>query len=126
MPNGQDDQKKVKDLDLGKSKGLANQKVQDLSVKDLRDLEQKFQGRNPNNKKVDALSVEDLGNLERVFQDYKQAALERAIREGPPGVPTEMDPEDWTVSCCSCTPCCCCAAAEIDPVASSATEARSS
>lgn len=125
MPNGRDEEKKVKDLPLGKSKGLANKKVQDLSVKDLRDLEHKFQGNNPRNAKVDALSVEDLANLERVFQDYKQAALDRAMKEGPPGVPTPEDPEDWTVSCCSCTPCCCCAAAEVDPFASNATEARS-
>lgn len=125
MPNGKDDAKKVKDLDLGRAKGKANSKVQDLSVKDLRDLEQKFKGNNPRNAKVDSLSVEDLANLEEVFQDYKASALERARKEGPPGVPTEMDPDDWTVSCCSCTPCCCCAAAEVDPFASSATEARS-
>lgn len=115
--------KKVKDLPF-KGKAVANHKVADLTVKDLRDLEQKFQGRNPNNKKIDELDIEDLGNLEEVFGAIKQEAYVRAVKEGIPGVPTELDPEDWSISCCSCTPCCCCAAAEVDPFASSSTEAR--
>lgn len=128
MPNGSADApgRKIKEIkDLGKARDKANPKVRELSVKDLRDLESKFQGRDPKNSRVDALEIDDLNNLEEVFRDYKNAAFQRARAEGLPGVPTAEDPEDWTVSCCSCTPCCCCAAAEVDPFASSATEQRS-
>jgi hypothetical protein len=104
--------------DLGPARERANPKVKDLSVKDLRDLEQKFKGRDPRNPKVEALQLEDLRNLEDVFQDFKERAYQRGQREGLPGVPTAAEPEDWSVSCCCCTPCCCCAAAEVDPFAS--------
>ena len=125
MPNGKDEaHKKVKDLPF-KGKAVANAKVADLTVQDLRDLEKKFKGEMPANKKLDSLTMEDYDNIEEVFGAVKREAFQRALREGPPGVPTEMDPDDWSISCCSCTPCCCCAAAEVDPFASSVTEARS-
>lgn len=122
MADGKD--KKVKDLPY-RGKKLAKGKVAELSVKDLEDLAEKFQGRNPHNKAIDALTIEDLQNLETVFGTIKSDLMIDAEDDGLPGVPTALDPDDWTITCCSCTPCCCCAAAEVDPFASSSTEALS-
>jgi hypothetical protein len=102
--------------DLGPGQARANTKVRELTVKDLRDLEVKFKGRNPRNPKVDALDIDDLKNIEEVFAEHKRAAAQRADAEGIPG-PAPGQPDDWSVSCCCCTPCCCCAAAEVDPFA---------
>jgi len=94
----------------------ATPKVRELTVADLEDLETKFKGQDPRNPKVAELSLEDLQSLEETFQGMRQDAARRAQQEGIPG-PTPEEPDDWSISCCSCTPCCCCAAAEVDPFA---------
>jgi len=96
--------------------GAATPAVRELTVQDLHDLETKFKGEATGNATVEALTVDDLQSLENVFQAQRQDAAKRAQREGAPG-PTEAEPIDWSISCCSCTPCCCCAAAEVDPFA---------
>jgi hypothetical protein len=95
----------------------ATPKVRELTVGDLDDLATKFKGHDPGNPKVAALNLQDLQSLEASFQGLRQEAARRAQHEGVPGEPTPADPEDWSISCCSCTPCCCCAAAEVDPFA---------
>jgi hypothetical protein len=116
-PPRRDPNRRVREIrELGPHLGRATPKVRELTVQDLEDLETKFKGEDPGNPKVAELTLEDLQSLEEAFQGLRQDAARRAEREGLPG-PIPGEPDDWTITCCSCTPCCCCAAAEVDPFA---------
>jgi hypothetical protein len=106
---------KVKDLGIGDPNVLArNQLVANLTVYDLQDLAARFQGVESSNPKIAQLSIQDLQDLEGIFYDYKMnTSKELTAMASAQG---EVSAE-WSVSCCSCTPCCCCAAAEVNPVA---------
>ena len=106
--------RKVADLGLGDPSVLArNPRVADLSVKDLNDLAQEFQGVRSRNPNVARLTIQDMQDLEGVFMEYKlDAARQLQAQASAQGVVSA----EWSISCCCCTPCCSCAAAEMEPI----------
>jgi hypothetical protein len=103
-----------------------NERVLDLSVKDLNDLASQLAGVDSNNPKVRNISASDLQDIEAIFYEAKSTAIqtresggqfEYKPEPGELGIEGEVEAQffdGW--SCCSCTPCCCCAAAVVDPL----------
>jgi hypothetical protein len=85
-------------------------KIAALTVGDLEDLAAEFSGEDSGNPKVKELTVDDIQDLEGIFFQFRVRALQRAA--------TADEAElEWSISCCSCTPCCCCAAADVEATA---------
>lgn len=99
----------------------ASDKVKNLTVKDLRDMDKVFSsGELVKNAAVQNLSQQDLKTLEDLFGTYRQQVLNAFANKPSLGASFSAKGDleaEWSVSCCSCTPCCCCAAAETDPFA---------
>jgi hypothetical protein len=82
--------------------------IRDLTVRDLNDLAAEFAGVPTSNQRVAQLSLEDISDLEGVFYEFKVAAGRDIARTGVEAAATSVD-----ISCCCCTPCCCCAATDL-------------
>lgn len=110
-PEGQEkaeDLLTVTELNLVDPAALAEMpKIAALTVTDLEDLASEFSGLDSGNQKVKDLTVEDIQDLEGVFFQFRAGALQKAAA----GAEGELE---WSISCCSCTPCCCCAAADVE------------
>ena len=84
-------------------------KIASLTVKDLNDLADAFNGIPTNNPIVADLTLEDLKDIEDVFFEYKLAVgrdMERPIGSGG------VEAAGVSVSSCCSTPCSCCAAVD--------------
>jgi hypothetical protein len=101
----------VADMNLVKSEVLEQlPKIASLTVKDLNDLADAFNGIPTNNPVVAELTLEDLKDIEDVFFEYKLAVgrdMQRPIRGGH-----GIGVADVSVSSCCSTPCSCCAAVD--------------
>ena len=103
-----EDRRTVAELNLVDPAVLAEMpKIAELTVEDLEDLASEFSGLDSGNQRVKDLSVEDIQDLEGVFFQFRAGALQKAAT----GAEGELE---WSISCCSCTPCCCCAAVDVE------------
>jgi hypothetical protein len=103
-----EDLRTVAELNLVDPAVLAEMpKIAELTVEDLEDLASEFAGLDSGNSKVKDLTVEDIQDLEGVFFQFRAGALQKAAT----GDAGELE---WSISCCSCTPCCCCAAVDVE------------
>ncbi len=103
-----EDRRTVAELNLVDPAVLAEMpRIAELTVEDLEDLASEFSGLDSGNNKVKDLTVEDIQDLEGVFFQFRAGALQKAASGGDGTL-------EWSISCCSCTPCCCCAAADVE------------
>ena len=102
----------VAEMNLVKPEVLAQlPKIASLTVKDLNDLADAFNGIPTNNQNVAELTLEDLKDIEDVFFEYKLAVGRDMLRplRGGQGIGVA----DVSVSSCCSTPCSCCAAVDM-------------
>jgi hypothetical protein len=101
----------VADMNLVKPDVLEQlPKIASLTVKDLNDLADAFNGIPTNNRVVGELTLEDLKDIEDVFFEYKLAVgrdMQRPYRSGQ-----GIGAAGVSVSSCCSTPCSCCAAVD--------------
>jgi len=94
------------------------QKILTLTDLDLQDLATKVSTGTSNNPKVNSLTIQELQGIEYIFKDYREqklATIASSIGDAQSlGAQSDFGAE-WSVSCCSCTPCCCCAAVDMNP-----------
>jgi hypothetical protein len=86
-------------------------KIATLTVKDLNDLADAFNGIPTNNPNVAELTLEDLKDIEDVFFEYKLAVGRDMQR--PLGGGQGIGVAGVSVSSCCSTPCSCCAAVDM-------------
>ncbi len=102
----------VADMNLVKPEVLEQlPKVASLTVKDLNDLADAFNGIPTSNPVVAELTLEDLKDIEDVFFEYKLAVgrdMQRPLKGGQ-----GIGVADVSVSSCCSTPCSCCAAVDM-------------
>lgn len=86
-------------------------KIAALTVKDLNDLADAFNGIPTNNQNVAELTLEDIKDIEDVFFEYKLAVGRDMLRplSGGQGIGVA----GVSVSSCCSTPCSCCAAVDM-------------
>jgi hypothetical protein len=86
-------------------------KIAALTVKDLNDLADAFNGIPTNNQNVAELTLEDIKDIEDVFFEYKLAVGRDMQR--PLGGGQGIGVAGVSVSSCCSTPCSCCAAVDM-------------
>jgi len=114
-------QKGIKISDMGFDaevlKGVP-QKILSLTDVDLQDLATKISGGTTSNARVNALNVQDLQAIEYIFKDYREqrlASIAASLGDAQSLAAQSDFGAEWSISCCSCTPCCCCAAVDMNP-----------
>lgn len=110
---------KVADMGFAKDKlAHASDRVKNMTVQDLRDMDKTFTGAPVKNATVQNLTQEDLKSLEDLFGSYRQQVIQTFANKPNLGASFSAKGQleaEWSIGSCSCTPCCCCAAAETDP-----------
>jgi hypothetical protein len=102
----------IAEMNLVKPEVLAQlPRIASLTIKDLNDLADAFNGIPTNNQNVAELTLEDLKDIEDVFFEYKLAVGRDMLRplRGGQGIAAQ----DVSVSSCCSTPCSCCAAVDM-------------